>query len=648
MGQNETVFTLLEESRALERTGNVAAAIQRAQKANHLALSLGDTEAQAAAIAVLAMAHIRMGHYPEARRLCESALVLAAPDAPARADALLQLGVCAGETDDLPASEEYFRQAVDLSRQIGYDRALLRGLHGLAAGIYMPRGQFTLSLAADEECLQIARRRGMPEMLWGPLTTMSWNYRLMGQRHPLEKTLEALREVALPGSIGEGYWCYAQACLAFQAGDYEAARTFLAQISSSAEMGGLVELSYLYRIGMSQMNLQMGNASDALAWAVDTLSIAERIGYRHYQGLALIERGRAAWAMSDWSAAEANFRQAICVMAPHQLNFDIARAELFLAGLLHQQNSPEAPAAWRSAVEHITRGGFAFLVDHERTLALPLLAAHLTSPDLALADASQSLLEHLLRVPPAPLKVSTLGGLRVWVGGRLVDRSALRPRKAGELFAILLLAPDCCLSVDQVLDSLWSEREPALALQLFHQATSILRRTLEPELPEKFPSRYLSTGDGAISLRLPQGSQVDGEDFEAACTRKDWAAALDIYHGDFLPEYLYADWAAAQRQRLAYLHQLALLARAEDLLRDGQCLPTLEICRRVLACDAWQEQAVLLGMRACLEMGDRSGARRLYRGLEKTLGDELDAEPQAELQALYRSLQTGSGKRGHS
>jgi DNA-binding SARP family transcriptional activator len=89
-----------------------------------------------------------------------------------------------------------------------------------------------------------------------------------------------------------------------------------------------------------------------------------------------------------------------------------------------------------------------------------------------------------------------------------------------------------------------------------------------------------------------------------------------------------------------------LLARAEELLRDGQCLPALEACRRLLALDAWQEQAVLLGMRACLEMGDRSGVRRLYLNLEKILREELDTEPQVELQALYHSLQPASRKRG--
>jgi hypothetical protein len=53
-------------------------------------------------------------------------------------DALLNLGICAGETDDLETLYAFTQQAVDLSRQIGYDRALVRGLHSLACTVYVP------------------------------------------------------------------------------------------------------------------------------------------------------------------------------------------------------------------------------------------------------------------------------------------------------------------------------------------------------------------------------------------------------------------------------------------------------------------------------------------------------------------------------
>jgi len=64
----------------------------------------------------------------------------------------------------------------------------------------------------------------------------------------------------------------------------------------------------------------------------------------------------------------------------------------------------------------------------------------------------------------------------------------------------------------------------------------------------------------------------------------------------------------------------------------------LDACRSVLEIEPWHEQAVLLGMRACLALGNRLGALRLYKAVAKSLHDELGVEPQAELQELFRTL----------
>ena len=64
----------------------------------------------------------------------------------------------------------------------------------------------------------------------------------------------------------------------------------------------------------------------------------------------------------------------------------------------------------------------------------------------------------------------------------------------------------------------------------------------------------------------------------------------------------------------------------------------LEICRRILALEPWQEETVLLAMRASVALNDRAGALRLYRELERSLAEAFGIEPQAELRQFYRSL----------
>ncbi len=71
---------------------------------------------------------------------------------------------------------------------------------------------------------------------------------------------------------------------------------------------------------------------------------------------------------------------------------------------------------------------------------------------------------------------------------------------------------------------------------------------------------------------------------------------------------------------------------------EGQFALVLDACRKLVAAEPWQEQAVLLGMQACMGLGDAAGALRFYQTLEKTLRTELGVKPQAELQELYCSL----------
>ena len=638
MSASEEISRLIEESRALERSGEIAAAIQCATQATNLARTQADAESESRALNALTYAHIRLANYSQARRFCRQILDLAGPESPARVDALLNLGICAGETDDLAALEFFTRQAVDLSRQIGYDRALVRGLHMLSCMVYMPRGQFALALSMDEEALKILQTRDQPDQAWGPLLTMSYVHWLTGQTAMARELLAKLRQVVVPGSLGDGYWHYLQANLALEAGDVESARTLFGCTLSIAEANGISENLFIARMGLSRLHRTLNDFPTALAWATEALAIVQRSGYLHLQAQALIERGRATWGLGDMAAAEADLRSAILLLTTQHLDFDLAIATLLLAALLKQQNHPQSPAAWQAAAACLTQGGFVFLVDRERALIFPLIVQGLKSPDKSVVAASNSLLKHLQRVPPPPLEIATLGGWHLKAGGRSLDPRSLRQRRAGELLGLLLISPGRRLLIDQIVDTLWPEKEFNAGQSLLHQATSTLRRALEPDLPEKFSSRYLRVDDGSIALVLPPDSQVDYETFLSHVRRADWDAALACYPGEFLPEYRYADWAEAHRRWLAQDYQRALLAKARTCMSEKQFIPALDACRKLLAAEPWQEQAALLGMQACVELGDSAGALRLYRTLEKTLQTDLGVEPQPELQTLYRSL----------
>lgn len=631
------VATLIEESLALERSGEIAAALRKAHEALDRARALGESEAIAAALTCLGFLQFRTGAYNEACSLARDALIRAPRDSHVCADALLLLGMCATETNDLATGEEYYLRAIQLSRQLGYERALLRSLHNMAAAIYMPRGQFELALAADAEALRLAHDRRMPELAPSPLIMMAWVYWLTGQRERAYATLEELERIVEPGSTAAGYaWCI-RANLALDEGAPEKAQPLYAHARSIAEATGSPDLNINVRLGLSRLTRAIGDAAAAHAWAGDALTLATRVGYCHFQGVALVERGRAAWALGDSTAAETDFRAAISVMAPLGVEFDLARAALLLAALLHAQKRDDTAAISADVMRRITQGGYAFLLEQERALAFPLIAACLGSSDPEIKALAVTLLAHLARVPP-PLRVFTLGRFEVWQGTRRIEKHVWSRRRAGELFRLLLLSPRRSLSREQVFEALWPEKEPEAAQECLHQATSALRRALEPDLPDKFPSRYLKVEEGLVTLHLPPGSWVDFEAFEQYIRAREWENALALFEGEPFPDDRYADWAAMPCRRLKECFLEALLAVAQAHLDAGRPHEALDACRRILAVDAWQEEAVRLGMLACLSLNDRAGALRLYRDLERTLREDLGVAPQADLRKLYYNL----------
>lgn len=633
-----SVASLIDESLALEQAGDIAGAFARAQAVLAQAQETGEGEPMAQAVAHLAFLEFRLGHCDRALDLAQEALTWAAPDSPARCRAWLILGHCAAGSGSLETAETWYRQVADLGRRIGDYGPWARSLHNLANGVYFPRGLLDLALSLEQESQQLIRQHHLGNLLRFPLLTTAWICQVTGRREQARAALDELGQILAPETAFWGYHAFLSALLALDEADVITAQELLRRALAVAEKIGEPGLNGITRLAMSRCLRLGGDAPASRAWADDTASLARRAGYQHLLGQALIERSQALWLCGDADGATADLRQAVALLAPLQADLDLARATLVLTAQLYAQSDPAAGPAWLEAVRRITLGGYAFLLEQERALAFPLLAANLSQGDETAQAASAKLLMHLERVPPPALHIRVLGCFEVRQGRRLVPEVAWRHRRAGELFRLLLLAGQRRLTHDQVLDALWPDKPPGAANIAFHQATSALRRALEPDLPDRFPSRYLEVGGGQVSLHLPPGSWLDCEAFEQHVHRGDWQAAVALYQGELLPGDRYAEWAAAPRERAAQLFIDACLALARERLAGGQPREALAVGRRILAIDPWHDAAALVGMRACLALDDRAGALRIYRNLEQALRQDLGLSPQSELRQLYQTL----------
>ncbi len=599
----------------------------------------GQAEEIAVALIRLGQLYFRQARYDPARQMADEVLCVAPQDSWMRCDAIRLLGNCAAELGDPDSAEHLYHQAADLARELDDRYGLYKCLHSLATNIYWPRGQFNLCLAAGQEALAQARALDLGEELWFPLSDLAWAYWYTGQRQLARKVAEQMQQVVSQGSLGDGFTSCLRAGLADLDADHlDDVVELFARARSIAEATGDPGLNIEVRVGLCRSYRAVGELAAAMAWAEDAVAVSERLSYRQFLALALIERGRTALEAGDQSRAEHDLRAALDLAGRLRSAFDVARASLYLAALLSRQHSPEAPAVLDQAVNTITSAGYDFLIEQERGLILPWVATALSHPDPAIARASAVLFDRLCHLTPLPLRVTTLGGFSIQVGAASAPRDALRQRRAGELFALLLTSPGRTLSAEQVTEAMCPEKDPQAALDFYHHAISALRHLLEPDLPDRrFPCRYLDVSESRVTLLIPPGSAIDCETFEQHIRHRAWADAIATYSGEYLPLFAYAEWTLSTRQHLADQYEQALLAQADERLKAGDAPACLELARRAVRHNAWQEQAVELGMRAALELGDRATAIRLYRRLEKQLSQDLGIAPQSQLQILYEA-----------
>jgi two-component SAPR family response regulator len=134
---------------------------------------------------------------------------------------------------------------------------------------------------------------------------------------------------------------------------------------------------------------------------------------------------------------------------------------------------------------------------------------------------------------------------------------------------------------------------------------------------------------------------VDVVDFERLAASDDLhqlRQALALYEEDYLPDCMYEDWPAAERQRLRHLYLVTAERLARHLLQAGALDEAVQVAQAILARDNCWEAAYRLLMRAHSAQGNRPQVHSVYQRCTATLREELDVEPSPTTQALFAEL----------
>ncbi len=260
-------------------------------------------------------------------------------------------------------------------------------------------------------------------------------------------------------------------------------------------------------------------------------------------------------------------------------------------------------------------------------------------------------LTHLEYHPGYQLRVQALGSFRAWRGIAEITPAQWQREKARRLFLLLATHRRSMLDREQILEMLWPDVDPSIALRDFKVALSTLCRVLEPERKPGSESAFIVRDGTLYGLRPGADIWIDADEFARRVAEGDrwyprdpqaalehYRAAVNIYRGDYLEEYPYEEWCSEEREYLLTLY-LRTASRLAHLLADRQAWEeVIEVCQRILARDDCWEEAYRLMMVAYDRMGNRAQALQTYFRCVQRLRDVLGVEPSETTVRLYESL----------
>jgi DNA-binding SARP family transcriptional activator len=250
------------------------------------------------------------------------------------------------------------------------------------------------------------------------------------------------------------------------------------------------------------------------------------------------------------------------------------------------------------------------------------------------------------------IHITTFGTLRVVWQGAEVEESTWRTRQARQLLKVLITERPRPVATDRLIDLLWPGNSVETAATTLRSAINALRNVLEPDRPNRAPSRYIHTQSPGYAYRSHPDIWLDVELFETLLRQAEKTAnpnekqllleeATALYSDDYLISDPYADWAKSERERLRELYFHGLLALADLYSRVGNYTDAIPLARLILTRDEVRENAYQALMRYQAESGDSAAALITYERCRAILGEELGADPSPVTQELHSRILNG-------
>jgi DNA-binding SARP family transcriptional activator len=251
------------------------------------------------------------------------------------------------------------------------------------------------------------------------------------------------------------------------------------------------------------------------------------------------------------------------------------------------------------------------------------------------------------QVPPTgssdAMAVYCLGPFRVYVAGRFVDEWTNGKGKA--IFKFLVSSPQHRAAKEVLMELSWPDAEPHAARNNLNVAIHGLRKSLA----RVAASSVVLFRDDSYLLNPDLDLWIDHEEFSRHASAgqdlerrgklenamHEYSLAEALYQGEFLEEDRYEDWPEPQRRSLRDLYLMCLDRLSRRAFRRQDYGGCLEVCRRIVAADACDEEAHRRMMVCWARQGLPHLALREYHVCREALAKELEVQPSQATDQLF-------------
>ncbi len=242
------------------------------------------------------------------------------------------------------------------------------------------------------------------------------------------------------------------------------------------------------------------------------------------------------------------------------------------------------------------------------------------------------------------LKILTLNSFSIYNENEKLDLTKIKSRKARDLLRYFVVFRRKNISDEILCEIFWQDMEEKYAKMNLQSTVHMLRAFLGKDLITFQNGNYCFDPSGVV--------QCDADEFENliklsrstndSTSKKSFLEkAVAMYKGDFMVENLYEDWTIQFREYYKDLYVQALIDLAQIFIQENDFASSIEVLRKALINDPFNETAAFMLMKVYLKKGCPSEAVKVYRKFSEILNKELQIKPSKEMTQLYDCIIKG-------